>query len=277
MDDPVQEQDGKMKIKLVALPCLCVDVFDGTNEMRPGGEALNFAAHASGFDEMDVILLGAVGRDAYADCIMASITDKRINTNYIRVESGMTTANNRTYLTPEGDRYYKENSWNGDIVDKMVLNEEELNVIAHADAVFIHFWAGCFHQVLDAKKKYHFKLAVDFDVYRDFDDMEQYAPYIDYFMISGEESLLYHFEGFSKKYDGLFNMSLAERGSVTYFRGKCYRVPASKVEHVIDTTGCGDSYHAGFVCEHLIHGEIVEAMKMGSELAAETLGHYGGF
>ena len=72
-------------------------------------------------------------------------------------------------------------------------------------------------------------------------------------------------------------MSLAERGSVTYFRGKCYRVPASKVEHVIDTTGCGDSYHAGFVCEHLIHGEIVEAMKRGSELAAETLGHYGGF
>ena len=96
-------------------------------------------------------------------------------------------------------------------------------------------------------------------------------------MISGEDSLLYHFEGFSKKYDGLFNMSLAERGSVTYFRGKCYRVPASKVEHVIDTTGCGDSYHAGFVCEHLIHGEIVEAMKKGSELAAETLGHYGGF
>lgn len=113
--------DRKMRIKLVALPCLCVDVFDGTNEMRPGGEALNFAAHASGFDEMDVILLGAVGRDAYADCIMASITDKRINTNYIRVESGMTTANNRTYLTPEGDRYYKENSWNGDIVDKMVI------------------------------------------------------------------------------------------------------------------------------------------------------------
>ena len=96
-------------------------------------------------------------------------------------------------------------------------------------------------------------------------------------MISGEENLLCHFEKFSKKYDGLFNMSLAGRGSVTCFRGERYRVPASKVGHVIDTTGCGDSYHAGFVCEHLIHGEIVEAMKRGSELAAETLGHYGGF
>ena len=38
-------------INLVALPCLCVDVFDGTDELRAGGEALNFAVHASKFEE----------------------------------------------------------------------------------------------------------------------------------------------------------------------------------------------------------------------------------
>ena len=37
-------------INLVALPCLCVDVFDGTDELRAGGEALNFAVHASKFE-----------------------------------------------------------------------------------------------------------------------------------------------------------------------------------------------------------------------------------
>ena len=30
-------------INIVALPCLCVDVFDGTDELCAGGEALNFA------------------------------------------------------------------------------------------------------------------------------------------------------------------------------------------------------------------------------------------
>ena len=39
------------RIKLTALPCICADVFDGTDIIRPGGEALNFAAHASRFDE----------------------------------------------------------------------------------------------------------------------------------------------------------------------------------------------------------------------------------
>jgi fructoselysine 6-kinase len=51
------------KIKLTALPCICADVFYGTDIIRPGGEALNFAAHASHFKNVDVTLLGIVGKD----------------------------------------------------------------------------------------------------------------------------------------------------------------------------------------------------------------------
>lgn len=50
------------KLNLVALPCICVDVFDGTDIIRPGGEALNFAAHASKFNDINVALLGIVGK-----------------------------------------------------------------------------------------------------------------------------------------------------------------------------------------------------------------------
>ena len=264
-------------INLVALPCLCVDVFDGTDEMRAGGEALNFAAHASGFEEMKVTLLGAVGQDKYAECILSSVAGKRIDLSHVRVEKDKVTANNRTYLTPEGDRYYKADSWNGEIVDKMVLTPDELDLLKAADVVFVHFWAGCFKQIIELKKNSDFRLAVDFDVYRDFEHMEMYAPYVDYFMISGEEGLMPYFEEFSKKYKGLFNMTLADKGSVTYHNGECYRVEASEAKEIVDTTGCGDSYHAGFVCSHMISGDIGEAMRTGAEFAAETLSHYGGF
>ena len=118
---------------------------------------------------------------------------------------------------------------------------------------------------------------VDFDVYRDFADMERFAPYIDFFMISGSEELLPMFRGLSNKYSCLFNVSLAEHGSVTYFNGQEYRVQAVKVESIIDTTGCGDSYHAGFVCSYMLENDIKKAMNVGSEIAAETLKHYGGF
>lgn len=265
------------KIKIVALPCLCVDVFDGTEEIRPGGEELNFGVHASKFSEMDVTLMGVIGDDKYGKAILNCLSDKAIHTDHVRVDSHLPTANNRTYLTLEGDRYYKEDSWNGQILDNYSMTDEEIKIISSADVVFTHFWSSCFKTIVGLKKKCQFKLAVDFDVYRNFDDMKKYASLIDYFMISGEEDLLHYFETFSEEFDGLFNMSFGEKGSVTYHQGKMYRVEAKKVMKVMDTTGCGDSYHAGFVCSHLIDNDIEKAMKAGSEIAAETLLKYGGF
>lgn len=265
------------RIRLTALPCLCADVFYGTDTIRPGGEALNFAAHASRFRDIDVTLLGVVGKDKYAEVIMGAISKLNIDKSHIRIDERYPTANNMTYLTGSGDRYYKDDSWNGKILDNLVLNDTEIKVLSDSDVVFVHFWASCFLQVIELKKTLGFKLAVDFDVYRDFSDMERYAPYVDFFMISGSEELLPRFRELSDKYPCLFNMSFAEHGSVTYFNGQEFRVQAVKVENIIDTTGCGDSYHAGFVCSYMLGNDIEKAMNVGSEIAAETLKHYGGF
>ena len=78
-------------------------------------------------------------------------------------------------------------------------------------------------------------------------------------------------------YKGLFNASLSDKGSVTYYNGEKYFVPADEALEIVDTTGCGDSYHAGFVCSHMLIGDIYEAMRVGTEFATETLSHYGGF
>ena len=265
------------KIKLTALPCICADVFYGTDIIRPGGEALNFAARASHFKNVDVILLGIVGKDKYAEVIMDSIETLAFDKDHIRIDERYPTANNMTYLTESGDRYYKDDSWNGQILDNIVLNDNEIKILSESDVVFVHFLASCFSQIIELKKTSGFKLAVDFDVYRDFADMERLAPYVDFFMISGSEELLPKFRKLSDKYRCLFNISLAERGSVTYFQGQEFRVQAVEVESIIDTTGCGDSYHAGFVCSYMLENDIEKAMETGSKIAAETLKHYGGF
>lgn len=63
-------------MRITALPCLCVDVFDGTNEIRPGGEELNFAVHAARFEDMEVVLLGVVGKDHIWTIFMKFINRK---------------------------------------------------------------------------------------------------------------------------------------------------------------------------------------------------------
>ena len=59
----------------------------------------------------------------------------------------------------------------GDIVDKMILNQDELDFIKKSEVVFIHFWAGCFEQIIDLKKNNNCRLAVDFVDYRNFKEM----------------------------------------------------------------------------------------------------------
>ena len=70
------------------MTCMCVDVFDDTGEIRPGGEALNFAAIASKYNHISVDLLGAIGDDDYGKAILKSIENKPINKEFIHIISG---------------------------------------------------------------------------------------------------------------------------------------------------------------------------------------------
>lgn len=266
-----------LNTNLLAMTCMCVDVFDASKEIRPGGEALNFAAVASEYDNVEVTLLGAIGDDDYGTVILESIKDKSINKDYIHIISGADTASHRIYLTENGDRYFKADSWNGGIHDVYRLTAADKERIVSADTVFITYDSPNFHDVLELKKTATFRLAVDFNVVRDFARLENVVPYVDFFFISGEDSILPQFQKWSEQHDNIFNITLAENGSVTYHKGKKFRVSAVPVSEVIDTTGCGDSYHAAFLCTYLKNGDIVGAMNEGSKVASKTLGHIGGF
>jgi len=50
-----------------------------------------------------------------------------------------------------------------------------------------------------------------------------------------------------RDFDNLFAMTRSAKGSVILHRGKKIVQPASRVENVIDTTGAGDAYCAGFL------------------------------
>ena len=101
---------------------MCVDIFDNT--IMPGGESLNFAATISRLTDAKVYIIGAVGNDSYGKTVLDSIKDFNIDKTHIRTENG-DTASNRTYLTPDGDRYYKDDSWNGGVFSSFALSASD--------------------------------------------------------------------------------------------------------------------------------------------------------
>lgn len=263
--------------RILCMPTLCADIFEHSGEILPGGEALNFACIACQYDHVDVALLGAIGEDEPGRHIQQVIAQRPIDGKNVHVISGGMTATHRISIDEHGDRHFKPGAWNGGVLNTYRLTESDYAALDAADIVFCTWFSPNFREVLEARKAGTFQLAVDFDIERSFAKMEEVLPWVDYFMISGDDRVLPIAKAWSEKYDGLFNVTLAARGSVTYHRGEEYRVSAVPVSEVIDTTGCGDSYHAGFVCSYAKDGNILAAMQEGSRTASETLGHVGGF
>lgn len=263
--------------RILSMPTLCADIFEHSGEILPGGEALNFACIACRYDHVDVSLLGAIGEDEPGRHIQQVIRDRRIDGRNVHVIPGGATATHKISIDAHGDRYFKPGAWNGGVLNTYHLTEHDVAAMNAADIVFCTWYSPNFREALEARKKGGFRLAVDFDIERNFAKMEEVLPWVDFFMISGDDSVLPVASAWSKKYDGLFNVTLAERGSVTYHHGTEYRVSAVPVDKVIDTTGCGDSYHAGFICSYVKDGDVTAAMHEGSRVASETLGHVGGF
>lgn len=67
----------------------------------------------------------------------------------------------------------------------------------------------------------------------------------------------------------------AEKGSYGYFKNKKYFQQAIEPKKIVDTTGCGDAYTAGFIAQYLKSKGIPASMKNGAKYAAEKLSRIG--
>ena len=67
----------------------------------------------------------------------------------------------------------------------------------------------------------------------------------------------------------------AEKGSYGYYKKEKYFQEAIRPEKIIDTTGCGDAYTAGFIAEYLKSKNIKSSMESGAKYAAEKLSRIG--
>lgn len=65
------------------------------------------------------------------------------------------------------------------------------------------------------------------------------------------------------------------RGAVAITGDKRYEIPAEPINRVIDTTGAGDLFAAGFLTGYAAERSILECLQMGALAAAEIISHYG--
>jgi len=67
----------------------------------------------------------------------------------------------------------------------------------------------------------------------------------------------------------------SEKGAVAVAGGERADVRAEPVEQVVDTTGAGDLFAAGFLFGHTRGDSLERCLRLGAICAAEIISHYG--
>ncbi|MCE7887862.1 MAG: adenosine kinase [Alphaproteobacteria bacterium PRO2] len=70
-------------------------------------------------------------------------------------------------------------------------------------------------------------------------------------------------------------LTRSEKGAVVLGRGEQIAVPAAPVAKIVDTTGAGDQFAAGFLYGFTEKMPLEKCAKLGAAAAAEVIGHIG--
>ncbi len=261
-------------MKITALTSCCVDFFPEQDRIYVGGNSINFATQCKLSGIENVSIIGAVGNDNFGKLVENHLDKVKINRTYLyRMEEP--TASNKIFINEKGDRYFKSDSWNGGAFDVFRLSEKDWSYLA--DSTIVAMPAGD-PNLRDLLKRRNNKqlIIIDFLDYFGLVDIEKFIDKIDVVFLSGKEELLDDLSELSKKSKKMIVATLGSKGSVLFYNKRAYYQEAIKVDKIIDTTGCGDSFQAAFSITWIKTNDIHKSLKAGSIAASKVLGFMGG-
>lgn len=241
-----------------------------------------------------VTAVGAVGNDEMGNILIGILNRHGVNTKYIVRKDGVQTSGTILPIRPNGERPALHVMGSN---ASFCFDDVPVDLIAKAD--FVHVGGFYLMPKFDGPDTVKtLKLAKSSGAITTMDILgvkqekmaEKIAPcmpYLDYFMPNLEEAGM--ITGLSNpdemcKYflsAGAKNviLKMGERGSlILSSNGKRIRVPAFKVK-LVDTTGCGDAWSAGFIAGLSLNMSISKAAQLGSacgSLVASGLGSDAG-
>lgn len=267
-------------MKLVCVGDCGIDDYETTGDRLPGGITFNFAVRARrAFPAGDQIrIISALGTDPAAIVVRNALKVSGVEHDFTTLEGA--TPVQRIALEARGERRFI--GYDAGVLERFRPSAAQLAVIERADwLVTPHFVqiAGLFDALLRVPRGG--ALAVDFADFRahpDFELLERALEQIDvaFFGLQPEDAVtLGRIERLAPACDCLLVVTLGAAGSRAYAGLEQYGQEAVRVP-VVDTTGAGDAFAAGFLSLYC-HGAAVPAcLAAGAHFAAIAIQQLGG-
>jgi len=289
-----------MKPRVVSLGIHIVDILgrpvasipDGQNVLLLDEIRITVAGTAAGTSVdlaklgADVIAMGAIGTDELGNFLLGTMDRYGIDTRNLVRKPGIQTSATMLPIRPNAERpALHVTGANGE------LTWEDLNLDAIKNAQFLHMGGTSLlakfdgeptRRVLQFAKQHGLTTTFDLVAVKRPDLLaliEPCLPYVDYFMPGFEEAVMMcgltvrrevieFFLDRGAKHT-VFKMG-AEGSSIAYRKNgriREIRIPALRT-NVVDSTGCGDAYCAGFIMGLAMDWDLERAGRLGTAAAA---------
>ena len=250
-----------------------MDEFPQKGIHRPGGNSLNFAlgCKRSGWEKVSII--GAVGNDTQGETIQSLFHRKGINTEKLYVIDG-NTARNKISLTDEGERYAHAEDWDGGVYEDFRLSDNDWEFVFTHDVVATTIVDPNFSDLLSKKEGKDIFLTIDCLDSVDPKKIEEILNKLNLAFISCEEDEIKNYHHLASEIPLIF--LLGEKGSIALNEEYEIVQEALPVDHVVDTTGCGDAYQAAFCCKWFETRDINASLLAGAKAGKKALSVLGG-
>jgi fructoselysine 6-kinase len=267
-------------MRLVCIGDCGIDRYQPSMTDHFGGITFNFAHHAiqQFSSEWDINVITAVGDDKNGERVIERLEEKGLNLFVSRL-AGKTPIQE---IEVQADGEKKFVHYDPGVLQDYRMKQPEAESIATADLmVTTHFQQieGLFHSVMKcpgqglrvvdfADFADHPSLALLEEFHNDFD--------IGFFGLQvGQKSLINALQNMSRIQGKLFIVTLGAAGSIAFHSGNETSIAAVPVPRVVDTTGAGDSFAAGFLGLYYSERDIPKALARGAQCAALTVAHPG--
>ena len=257
-----------------------VDHYLPSGELFPGGITANFARNAKqAFPTEDTIqIISAVGDDDGAELVFSSLANSGIDCHISRL-SGATPIQ-YIEVQPDGERKFVR--YEEGVLRDFRFGEAERQIIAQSSLLVAPVYlqiVGLFDQLMSISTAGQTAIDfADFLAHPDFELLERYMEQIDigFFGLStADGATIAHIEDLAREHNKLFVVTLGAAGSRACLGDTRIDCAAAPVNDVIDTTGAGDAFAAGFLSRYCHGQDVQDSLAAGAALAARTIQQLG--
>ena len=267
-------------MKVVCVGDCGVDHYLPSGEQLFGGITANFARHARKEFRADdeIHIVSCIGDDDGAKLVRSSLAVADIDCHISTLPG--TTPTQYIELEADGERNFVR--YDAGVLNDFVFSQQQRDIIAGSRLLV----APVYRQIVDL----FFELLsietsgltaidfADFQQHPDFALLEDNIDRVDigFFGLSVDNAAaVERIASLAAKHDKLFVTTLGANGSRAFHGARQVQCDAVPVGKVVDTTGAGDAFAAGFLSRYSHGADVDTSMQHGAQLAATIIAKLG--